>query len=53
MVFESHDTNMGWDGSYGQSSINCQIGTYTWVIELEMLQNQEIKKFVGHVNLIR
>ena len=53
MVFESHDTNMGWDGSSGQSSINCQIGTYTWVIELEMLQNQEIKKFVGHVNLIR
>ena len=53
MVFESHDTNMGWDGSYGQSSKNCQIGTYTWVIELEMLQNQEIKKFVGHVNLIR
>jgi len=53
IVFESRDPDLGWDGSYGPSSINCQIGTYTWVIELEMLQSQEIKKFVGHVNLIR
>jgi gliding motility-associated-like protein len=53
MVFESRDENVGWDGSYGPEGRDCQIGTYTWVIEVEMLQSQEIKKFVGHVNLIR
>ena len=53
MVFESRDENVGWDGSYGPEGRDCQIGTYNWVIEVEMLQSQEIKKFVGHVNLIR
>ena len=52
-VFESYDPNVGWNGTYGQSSINCEIGTYTYEIELEVLQNQEIKKLIGHVNLIR
>jgi gliding motility-associated-like protein len=52
-IFESYDPNVGWDGTYGQSGIDCEIGTYTYVIELEVLQNQEIKKFIGHVNLIR
>jgi gliding motility-associated-like protein len=52
-VFESYDPNVGWNGTYGQSGIDCEIGIYTYVIELEVLQNQEIKKFIGHVNLIR
>jgi gliding motility-associated-like protein len=52
-VFESYDPNVGWNGTYGQSGIDCEIGTYTYVIELEVLQNQEIKKFIGNVNLIK
>jgi gliding motility-associated-like protein len=53
LIFESHDPQIGWDGSYGRNSINCEIGTYTWVIKLEALSTQEIEEFTGHVNLVR
>ena len=53
LIFESHDPLIGWDGSYGPNSINCEIGTYTWVIKLEALSTQEIEEFTGHVNLVR
>jgi gliding motility-associated-like protein len=53
LIFESHDPLIGWDGSYGRNSINCEIGTYTWVIKLEALSTQEIEEFTGHVNLVR
>ena len=53
LIFESHDPLIGWDGSYGRNSINCEIGTYTWVIKVEALSTQEIEEFTGHVNLVR
>ena len=53
LVFESYDPNFGWNGTYGKNGIQCQIGTYTWVIELIELQSAKNRKFTGHVNLIR
>jgi gliding motility-associated-like protein len=53
LVFESYDPSFGWNGTYGKNGIQCQIGTYTWVIELIELQSAVNRKFNGHLNLIR
>jgi len=55
IVFESHNTEIGWDGTYG-SNYNqglVQDGTYTWKIEFKTNRNDERKMIVGHVNLVR
>lgn len=53
LVFESHDPNVGWDGSYANQGRDCEIGTYTWVIRVKSLYDQDVIEFTGHVNLIR
>jgi gliding motility-associated-like protein len=53
LVFESKDPYTGWGGDYGPNHTNCQSGTYTWVLNFQVLQTQEDKEFVGHVNLIK
>lgn len=53
LVFESKDPYTGWGGDYGPTHTNCQSGTYTWVLNFQVLQTQEDKEFVGHVNLIK
>jgi gliding motility-associated-like protein len=53
LVFESKDPYTGWGGDYGPTHTNCQSGTYTWVLNFQVLQTQENKEFVGHVNLIK
>lgn len=53
MVFESHDTTVGWKGTYGKDGNECQQGTYTWKIEFKTLVNDERKMYVGNVNILR
>jgi gliding motility-associated-like protein len=53
LVFESKDPYTGWGGDYGPNHTNCQSGTYTWVLNFQVLQTQENKEIVGHVNLIK
>jgi len=55
LIFESHNSAIGWDGSYGTNrEIGLsQDGTYTWKIEFKTTRNDERKLFVGHVSLIR
>jgi gliding motility-associated-like protein len=55
IIFESNDPKVGWDGSYGQNNEidMVQDGLYTWIIELKVSKNDERKRFVGHVNLLR
>lgn len=53
MIFESHDTSIGWNGLYGTDGNICQDGTYTWKIEVKTTSSDERKMYVGHVNLIR
>lgn len=53
LVFESRDPYTGWGGDYGRNHTNCQPGTYTWVLNFQVLQTQEDKEIKGHVNLIK
>jgi len=55
IVFESHDANVGWDGSYGSNGEieMVQDGTYTWKIEFKTNKNDERKMVVGHVNILK
>ena len=53
LVFETIEEELGWDGSYSRHDYDSQIGTYTWVIEVDALGSQERKKYTGIVNLIR
>ena len=55
LVFESHDTEYGWNGQYGVagSSERCNDGTYTWKILVGLSSNGKIVEYNGHVNLLR
>lgn len=54
LIFESHDANVGWDGTYGSNNTEIvQDGTYTWKIEFKTLSSDERKTITGSVNLIR
>lgn len=51
MVFESHDENIGWDGTYRGNVV--QSGSYTWKISARDLHNDNKYTFNGHLNLLR
>lgn len=51
IIFESHDTQVGWDGVYAGDLV--QDGVYTWKIEFKTSDTDERKKVVGHVNVLR
>lgn len=51
IVFESHDTKIGWDGTFNQKKV--EAGIYSWTIELKMKNFDERRKFNGHINLLR
>jgi gliding motility-associated-like protein len=53
LVFESHNANLGWDGSYGPNARKAQDGTYTWKISFKSLYNDKRKSVLGHVTLMR
>jgi gliding motility-associated-like protein len=55
IVFESHNTEIGWDGTYGGNhEVDLvQDGTYTWKIEFKTNRNDERVMRVGHVNILR
>lgn len=55
LIFESHDTQFGWNGSYGSNSEVeiVQDGIYTWKIEFKTSDTDERKMIVGHVNVLR
>lgn len=50
-VFYTTDINEGWDGTYKGNSV--QEGTYTWKLQFGLVDTDEDKEIIGHVNLIR
>ena len=51
LIFESHNSKFGWDGTYGNSHVSSD--TYIWKLEFkEKLQEINHVK-TGHVNIIR
>ena len=51
LLFESHDTKIGWDGTYGNNIIESD--TYVWKLEFKekLKNNYHVKS--GHVNIIK
>jgi gliding motility-associated-like protein len=50
-IWESHDSSIGWDGTYGGSLV--QNGSYSWRIEFKTTETDERILISGHVNVIR
>lgn len=50
-VFESHDVNKGWDGTYMGKLV--QAGIYTWTIRIKSLNDDRYEVFNGHLNMMR
>lgn len=51
ILFESHNAEIGWNGTYGGKLM--QDGTYTWKIEFKTLSSDERRVVHGHVNLLK
>jgi gliding motility-associated-like protein len=53
LIFESHDSAIGWKGLYGKDGTKVQDGTYTWKIKFNLKNSNEDRLVVGHVNILR
>jgi trimeric autotransporter adhesin len=53
VVFESHNAEVGWKGTYGPDNIVVQDDTYTWKISFKLKMNNQVKTIVGHVNVLK
>ena len=53
LIFESHDMNVGWDGTYAGKFEQVQDGVCTWKIIARVKNSAEDKMFVGHVSLLK
>jgi gliding motility-associated-like protein len=53
LIFESHNPEIGWDGSYSVDNFSAQDGTFNWKIIFKSAESDERKLVLGHVNLIR
>lgn len=51
IIWESHDSTVGWDGTYGGKSV--ENGTYVWKIEFKTTDTDERMMATGHVNVFR
>ena len=51
IIFESHDPNIGWDGTYHGKI--CQDGVYVWKIGIKLANVDDRIEKVGHVTLIK
>ncbi len=51
LIFESHDLDYGWDGTYNGKSV--QEGVYTWKIGLKSLYTDEHRIYTGHVTKLK
>lgn len=53
MIFESHDAEIGWDGTYTSQQGVSPDGIYTWKIEFKSKKTSERKVIIGNVTLIK
>ena len=53
IIFESHDSSIGWKGTLGSDDRKAQDGVYTWKIKFTDINTQKEHTIVGHVVLIR
>jgi mucin-2 len=53
LIFETHDTEIGWRGLYGVDGVKAQDGVYTWKMEFKLKDKDKHVQRVGHVTLVR
>lgn len=54
IIFESHDWNYGWNGSYGtKSGVIVKEGTYIWKIKVKEKDKDKHNEYVGHLLLLK
>jgi gliding motility-associated-like protein len=54
LIFESHNSEIGWDGSYGNGRKEIvPEGTYVWKIKYKETGVDKHQEIVGHVNVLR
>jgi len=53
LVFETHDMEVGWDGTFHNDNMQVQDGVFTWKIEAKIKNSADSKVFVGHVSLLK
>ena len=53
VIFETHNAEVGWDGSFGPNVGVVADGMYTWKITYKNPQTDERKILIGHVLLLR
>ncbi len=53
VVFETHDVEYGWDGTYNGTNGLVKEGAYVWKIEFKTTNSDERKKIIGNVTLLR
>ncbi len=51
LVWESHDINVAWDGTYAGRPLPS--GAYTWIIRTKDMLNDDKYEYNGHVNILR
>nr|WP_294859666.1 PKD domain-containing protein [uncultured Fluviicola sp.] len=51
VLFETHDTTVGWDGTYNEKL--CKEGTYTWKIVIKQKVKDYRIDLNGHVTILR
>jgi trimeric autotransporter adhesin len=51
LIFESHDVQLGWDGTYKENT--SQTGVYIWKIEFKAGKSTKRTVLNGYVNLLR
>jgi gliding motility-associated-like protein len=51
LIFESHDPEVGWDGTYNNTI--SQDGSYVWKIQVKMKNVDDVVHKHGHVMLLR
>jgi gliding motility-associated-like protein len=52
LIWESHNVNVGWDGTYN-NGMKVPDGVYTWKVRFKRIQNDLKETFYGHVNVLR
>ena len=51
LIFESHNKEVGWDGSYQGNLV--QDGVYVWKIKIKIEDVDERRTFYGHVSVLK
>lgn len=53
VIFETHNLEIGWDGSYGIGGLDLAVGVYTYYIIVKIPIVDERLIITGHVNLLK